>query len=104
MTKCRKLCFLLRSSQQGLKDPLTGCLSPRRSSDGVSAAGIVVVSRLKMGEMEEADIDYISTEKTSHKVQKLQSRDKEGVCLVLRKPAANAGISQTLLKSSNEIK
>ncbi|XP_056891043.1 type II inositol 3,4-bisphosphate 4-phosphatase isoform X3 [Takifugu flavidus] len=38
-----------------------------KSSDGVSTAGTVVVSRLKMGEMEEADIDYISTEKTSHK-------------------------------------
>lgn len=65
----------------------------------------MVVSRLKMGEMEEADVDYISTEKTSHKVQKNpEQRDKAGVCLVLQKPGANAGIRQTLLKSSNEIK
>lgn len=32
-----------------------------------------------------------------------ESRDKAGVCLVLQ-PGANAGIRQTLLKSSNEIK
>lgn len=41
----------------------------------MSATGTVVVSRLKMGEMEEADVDYISTEKTSHKVQNIQSRE-----------------------------
>lgn len=39
--------------------------------------GTVVVSRLKMGEMEEADIDYISTEKTSHKVQKCGSKEEK---------------------------
>uniref|UniRef100_A0A674NAK2 Inositol polyphosphate-4-phosphatase type II B n=1 Tax=Takifugu rubripes TaxID=31033 RepID=A0A674NAK2_TAKRU len=55
---------------------------PRRSSDGVSTAGTVVVSRLKMGEMEEADIDYISTEKTSHKVGKSRSKEEkqESLC------------------------
>lgn len=81
-------------------------MSPHRSSDGVSAAGTVVVSRLKMGEMEEADVNYISTEKTSHKVEKKfrAERQKTGVWLFLQKPGANAGIRQTLLKSSNEIK
>ncbi|XP_073325441.1 type II inositol 3,4-bisphosphate 4-phosphatase isoform X3 [Pagrus major] len=38
-----------------------------RSSDGVCAAGTVVVSRLKMGEMEEVDIDHITTDIPSHK-------------------------------------
>lgn len=58
-----------------------------------------------MGEMEEADADYISTEKTSLKVQKNpEQRDKAGDCLFLQKPVANAGIRQTLLESSNEIK
>ncbi|XP_034447844.1 type II inositol 3,4-bisphosphate 4-phosphatase isoform X4 [Hippoglossus hippoglossus] len=33
-----------------------------RSSDGVCAAGTVVVSRLKMGEMEEVDVDHITTD------------------------------------------
>lgn len=82
-------------------------MSPHRSSDGVSAAGTVVVSRLKMGEMEEADVEYISTEKTSHKVEKKKfraERQKRDFCLFLQKPGANAGIRQTLLKSSNEIK
>nr|KAG7486810.1 type II inositol 3,4-bisphosphate 4-phosphatase isoform X2 [Solea senegalensis] len=36
-----------------------------RSSDGVCAAGTVVVSRLKMGEMEE--VDHIATDVPSHK-------------------------------------
>lgn len=61
----------------------TGGVSPHRSSDGVSAAGTVVVSRLKMGEMEEADIDYISTEKTSHKVEKkfrAERQKQESAC------------------------
>ncbi|KAK9540532.1 hypothetical protein VZT92_002978 [Zoarces viviparus] len=38
-----------------------------RSSDGVCAAGTVVVSRLKMGEMEDVDVDHITTEIPSHK-------------------------------------
>ncbi|XP_019111595.1 type II inositol 3,4-bisphosphate 4-phosphatase isoform X2 [Larimichthys crocea] len=38
-----------------------------RSSDGVCAAGTVVVSRLKMGEMEEVDVDHITTDISSHK-------------------------------------
>ncbi|XP_068178011.1 type II inositol 3,4-bisphosphate 4-phosphatase isoform X2 [Antennarius striatus] len=38
-----------------------------RSSDGVCAAGTVVVSRLKMGEMEAVDIEHITTDITSHK-------------------------------------
>ncbi|KAM9314446.1 LOW QUALITY PROTEIN: type II inositol 3,4-bisphosphate 4-phosphatase [Pholidichthys leucotaenia] len=33
-----------------------------RSSDGVCTAGTVVVSRLKMGEMEEVDVDHITTD------------------------------------------
>ncbi|KAM3865022.1 type II inositol 3,4-bisphosphate 4-phosphatase [Diretmus argenteus] len=33
-----------------------------RSSDGVCAAGTVVVSRLKMGEMEEVDVDHITAD------------------------------------------
>uniref|UniRef100_A0A665UKL0 phosphatidylinositol-3,4-bisphosphate 4-phosphatase n=1 Tax=Echeneis naucrates TaxID=173247 RepID=A0A665UKL0_ECHNA len=33
-----------------------------RSSDGVCTAGTVVVSRLKMGEMEEVDVDHIATD------------------------------------------
>uniref|UniRef100_A0AAQ5Z4X8 Phosphatidylinositol-3,4-bisphosphate 4-phosphatase n=1 Tax=Amphiprion ocellaris TaxID=80972 RepID=A0AAQ5Z4X8_AMPOC len=39
-----------------------------RSSDGVCAAGTVVVSRLKMGEMEEVDVDHITTDIPSQKV------------------------------------
>ncbi|XP_045903753.1 type II inositol 3,4-bisphosphate 4-phosphatase isoform X1 [Micropterus dolomieu] len=38
-----------------------------RSSDGVCTAGTVVVSRLKMGEMEEVDIDHITTDIPSQK-------------------------------------
>lgn len=38
-----------------------------RSSDGVCTAGTVVVSRLKMGEMEEAD--HIATDTSSQKVK-----------------------------------
>uniref|UniRef100_A0AAQ5ZLL8 Phosphatidylinositol-3,4-bisphosphate 4-phosphatase n=1 Tax=Amphiprion ocellaris TaxID=80972 RepID=A0AAQ5ZLL8_AMPOC len=40
-----------------------------RSSDGVCAAGTVVVSRLKMGEMEEVDVDHITTDIPSQKVK-----------------------------------
>uniref|UniRef100_A0A8C9XRT2 Inositol polyphosphate-4-phosphatase type II B n=1 Tax=Sander lucioperca TaxID=283035 RepID=A0A8C9XRT2_SANLU len=50
-----------------LNDTLTLFLSPSRSSDGVCAAGTVVVSRLKMGEMEEVDVDHITTDIPSHK-------------------------------------
>ncbi|KAL6110834.1 inpp4b [Pungitius sinensis] len=38
-----------------------------RSSDGACAAGAVVVSRLKMGEMQEVDVDHITTDIPSHK-------------------------------------
>uniref|UniRef100_A0A8D2ZVJ8 Inositol polyphosphate-4-phosphatase type II B n=1 Tax=Scophthalmus maximus TaxID=52904 RepID=A0A8D2ZVJ8_SCOMX len=38
-----------------------------RSSDGVCAAGAVVVSRLKMGEMEEVDVDHITADIPSQK-------------------------------------
>ncbi|XP_062288277.1 type II inositol 3,4-bisphosphate 4-phosphatase isoform X1 [Scomber scombrus] len=38
-----------------------------RSSDGVCAAGTVVVSRLKMGEMEEVEVDHITTDIPSQK-------------------------------------
>lgn len=47
---------------------LSSCL-PSRLSDGVCAAGTVVVSRLKMGEMEEVDVDHITTDVPSHKVK-----------------------------------
>lgn len=40
-----------------------------RSSDGVCTAGTVVVSRLKMGEMEEVDVDHITTDIPSQKVE-----------------------------------
>uniref|UniRef100_A0A3Q3IQ75 phosphatidylinositol-3,4-bisphosphate 4-phosphatase n=1 Tax=Monopterus albus TaxID=43700 RepID=A0A3Q3IQ75_MONAL len=40
-----------------------------RSSDGVCAAGTVVVSRLKMGEMEEVGVDHITTDIPSQKVK-----------------------------------
>uniref|UniRef100_A0A665UKW5 phosphatidylinositol-3,4-bisphosphate 4-phosphatase n=1 Tax=Echeneis naucrates TaxID=173247 RepID=A0A665UKW5_ECHNA len=39
-----------------------------RSSDGVCTAGTVVVSRLKMGEMEEVDVDHIATDIPPQKV------------------------------------
>ncbi|XP_028322307.1 type II inositol 3,4-bisphosphate 4-phosphatase isoform X3 [Gouania willdenowi] len=38
-----------------------------RSSDGVCAAGTIVVSRLKMGEMEEVDVDNIATDLPAQK-------------------------------------
>ncbi|XP_013863256.1 type II inositol 3,4-bisphosphate 4-phosphatase [Austrofundulus limnaeus] len=38
-----------------------------RTSDGVCAAGTVVVSRLKMGEMEEENVDHIGTNTPSQK-------------------------------------
>uniref|UniRef100_A0A3B4VGD7 phosphatidylinositol-3,4-bisphosphate 4-phosphatase n=1 Tax=Seriola dumerili TaxID=41447 RepID=A0A3B4VGD7_SERDU len=38
-----------------------------RSSDGGCSAGTVVVSRLKMGEMEEVDVDHITTDIPSQK-------------------------------------
>uniref|UniRef100_A0A7N8YPR9 Inositol polyphosphate-4-phosphatase type II B n=1 Tax=Mastacembelus armatus TaxID=205130 RepID=A0A7N8YPR9_9TELE len=40
---------------------------PFRSSDGACTAGTVVVSRLKMGEMEEVDVDHITTDIPSQK-------------------------------------
>uniref|UniRef100_A0A3Q0SB25 Inositol polyphosphate-4-phosphatase type II B n=1 Tax=Amphilophus citrinellus TaxID=61819 RepID=A0A3Q0SB25_AMPCI len=42
-------------------------MSSFRSSDGVCSAGTVVVSRLKMGEMEEVDVDHITTDMPSQK-------------------------------------
>uniref|UniRef100_A0A674PE94 Inositol polyphosphate-4-phosphatase type II B n=1 Tax=Takifugu rubripes TaxID=31033 RepID=A0A674PE94_TAKRU len=68
---------------------------PRRSSDGVSTAGTVVVSRLKMGEMEEADIDYISTEKTSHKVGKSRSKEEKQESLLFKNPICKVYRFQT---------
>lgn len=44
-------------------------MCPCRSSDGACAAGTVVVSRLKMGEMEEVDVDHIATDIPSQKVK-----------------------------------
>ncbi|KAM6940289.1 type II inositol 3,4-bisphosphate 4-phosphatase isoform 3-T3 [Xenentodon cancila] len=38
-----------------------------RSSDGVCSAGTVVVSRLKMGEMEEVEVDHVATNTPSQK-------------------------------------
>lgn len=57
-------------------------LLSRRSSDGVCAAGAVVVSRLKMGEMEEVDVDHITADIPSQKVR-LTGRSKS-----LRAPGA----------------
>uniref|UniRef100_A0A3P9JJM1 Inositol polyphosphate-4-phosphatase type II B n=1 Tax=Oryzias latipes TaxID=8090 RepID=A0A3P9JJM1_ORYLA len=42
-------------------------LSHFRSSDGVCTAGTVVVSRLKMGEMEGVEVDHIATNTPSHR-------------------------------------
>lgn len=80
--KRRKTLFFTCQFSVDLRMTRTRGLSPCRSSDGVSTAGTVVVSRLKMGEMEEADIDYISTEKTSHKVGKSGSKEEkqESLC------------------------
>uniref|UniRef100_A0A8C6TWT3 Inositol polyphosphate-4-phosphatase type II B n=1 Tax=Neogobius melanostomus TaxID=47308 RepID=A0A8C6TWT3_9GOBI len=44
-----------------------------RTSDGVCAAGTVVVSRLKMGEMEEVDVDHITTDTSTQKVTGLET-------------------------------
>lgn len=51
-------------------------VSPRRSADGVCTAGTVVVSRLKMGEMEEVDVDHIAADKPSHKVEGARQRGR----------------------------
>uniref|UniRef100_A0A667YD98 Inositol polyphosphate-4-phosphatase type II B n=1 Tax=Myripristis murdjan TaxID=586833 RepID=A0A667YD98_9TELE len=69
-------------------------LSLYRSSDGVCAAGTVVVSRLKMGEMEEVDVDHITTDIPAQKelfvqkknTEKLSSKEvfKNPVCKVYR--------------------
>nr|XP_040041567.1 type II inositol 3,4-bisphosphate 4-phosphatase isoform X1 [Gasterosteus aculeatus aculeatus] len=53
-----------------------------RSSDGACAAGTVVVSRLKMGEMEEVDVDHITTDVPSHK------------CPLVCESASHAGIDR----------
>lgn len=52
-------------------------MSPFRSSDGVCAAGTVVVSRLKMGEMEEVDVDHITTDVPPQKVNYQGDRTKQ---------------------------
>uniref|UniRef100_A0A8C2WXE5 phosphatidylinositol-3,4-bisphosphate 4-phosphatase n=1 Tax=Cyclopterus lumpus TaxID=8103 RepID=A0A8C2WXE5_CYCLU len=52
-----------------------------RTSDGVCAGGTVVVSRLKMGEMEEVDVDHITTEIPSHKESPVF---KNPICKVYR--------------------
>ncbi|KAJ3615177.1 hypothetical protein NHX12_018745, partial [Muraenolepis orangiensis] len=51
---------LLRATDQRLTLNL-------RSSDGVCGGGAVVVSRLRMGEMEEADMDNITTDTLAQK-------------------------------------
>uniref|UniRef100_A0A7N6AYG4 Inositol polyphosphate-4-phosphatase type II B n=1 Tax=Anabas testudineus TaxID=64144 RepID=A0A7N6AYG4_ANATE len=48
-----------------------------RSSDGVCTAGTVVVSRLKMGEMEEVDVDHITTDIPSQKVKQQSDQAKQ---------------------------
>ncbi|KAM8879431.1 type II inositol 3,4-bisphosphate 4-phosphatase isoform 12-T18 [Spinachia spinachia] len=53
-----------------------------RYSDGACAAGTVVVSRLKMGEMEEVDVDHITTDVPSHK------------CPLVCESASHAGIDR----------
>uniref|UniRef100_A0A8C6TXH4 Inositol polyphosphate-4-phosphatase type II B n=1 Tax=Neogobius melanostomus TaxID=47308 RepID=A0A8C6TXH4_9GOBI len=51
-----------------------------RTSDGVCAAGTVVVSRLKMGEMEEVDVDHITTDTSTQKCP-LVCESASHVCL-----------------------
>ncbi|XP_055014587.1 inositol polyphosphate 4-phosphatase type II [Boleophthalmus pectinirostris] len=51
-----------------------------RSSDGECAAGTVVVSRLKMGEMEEVDVDHITTDTSTQKCP-LVCESASHVCL-----------------------
>uniref|UniRef100_A0A8C2WSI3 phosphatidylinositol-3,4-bisphosphate 4-phosphatase n=1 Tax=Cyclopterus lumpus TaxID=8103 RepID=A0A8C2WSI3_CYCLU len=55
-----------------------------RTSDGVCAGGTVVVSRLKMGEMEEVDVDHITTEIPSHKESPGSRVFKNPICKVYR--------------------
>uniref|UniRef100_A0AAV2LLH0 Uncharacterized protein n=1 Tax=Knipowitschia caucasica TaxID=637954 RepID=A0AAV2LLH0_KNICA len=62
---------------------MRSCLSSRvshGSADGVCAAGTVVVSRLKMGEMEEVDVDHITTDTSSQKCP-LVCESASHVCL-----------------------
>lgn len=76
-----------------------------RSSDGVCTAGTVVVSRLKMGEMEEVDVDQITTDIPSQKVRLAGWLDEAGAGVSMcQTPRANTRIRQALHKSSNEIK
>uniref|UniRef100_A0A3P9BRU0 phosphatidylinositol-3,4-bisphosphate 4-phosphatase n=1 Tax=Maylandia zebra TaxID=106582 RepID=A0A3P9BRU0_9CICH len=51
-----------------------------RSSDGVCTAGTVVVSHLKMGEMEEVDVDQITTDIPSQKVRLAGCSFKPSCC------------------------
>ncbi|KAM6972366.1 type II inositol 3,4-bisphosphate 4-phosphatase isoform 2-T2 [Aplochiton taeniatus] len=51
-----------------------------RSSDGVCAAGTVVVSRLKMGEMEEADMDHITADIQAQKCSLVCESASHGTC------------------------
>uniref|UniRef100_A0A672YYT2 Inositol polyphosphate-4-phosphatase type II B n=1 Tax=Sphaeramia orbicularis TaxID=375764 RepID=A0A672YYT2_9TELE len=55
-----------------------------RSSDGVCTAGSVVVSRLKMGEMEEVDVDHITTDSSTQKESPCSRLFKNPVCKVYR--------------------
>lgn len=64
-----------------------------RSSDGVCTAGTVVVSRLKMGEMEEVDVDHITTDIPSHKV-KQQAKETRQEFLCFRLPALMLGLDR----------
>uniref|UniRef100_A0A8D2ZVD1 phosphatidylinositol-3,4-bisphosphate 4-phosphatase n=1 Tax=Scophthalmus maximus TaxID=52904 RepID=A0A8D2ZVD1_SCOMX len=63
-----------------------------RSSDGVCAAGAVVVSRLKMGEMEEVDVDHITADIPSQKVR-LTGRSKS---LLFKNPVCKVYRFQTV--------
>lgn len=42
--------------------------TPTRTSDGTSAVGAVVVSRLKMGEIEDGEVDHIAADVPGQKV------------------------------------
>lgn len=67
-------------------------VSPCRSADGVCTAGTVVVSRLKMGEMEEVDVDHIATDKPSHKVERRGRGDEAGARARFRRLALMRGL------------
>uniref|UniRef100_A0A8C6TX18 Inositol polyphosphate-4-phosphatase type II B n=1 Tax=Neogobius melanostomus TaxID=47308 RepID=A0A8C6TX18_9GOBI len=67
-----------------------------RTSDGVCAAGTVVVSRLKMGEMEEVDVDHITTDTSTQKcVQYTFSLLSVYLLLVFKNPVCKVYRFQT---------